>query len=95
MQQVAEEDVPMTDEFFTTSAVSPAIPASKEKLNIIRKSFMLKKRGVKQSQRMDPKVFEQSLVDRAMGLLLDYQKSYQFAIIRCTAKPLYKKAAEL
>lgn len=44
---------------------------------------------------MDPKNFDFKLVDRALSLLGEYQKLYQFAIVKCHARPFMKKAAEI
>lgn len=44
---------------------------------------------------MDPKHFDFKLVDRALNLLSEFQKLYQFVIVRCTARPFMKKAAEI
>ena len=44
---------------------------------------------------MDTKVFDQKLVDRALTLLLDYQQTYQFAIVKCQARPSMKKSADI
>jgi hypothetical protein len=44
---------------------------------------------------IDSRAFDQKLVDRALHLLLEYQKDYSFAIVRCTARPFMKRAADL
>lgn len=31
----------------------------------------------------DAKAFDQKLVDRALALLVEYQKMYQFAVVKC------------
>lgn len=41
------------------------------------------------------KVFDQKLVERALALLVEYQKSYNFAMIKCQARPFMRKAADL
>lgn len=43
----------------------------------------------------DAKAFEQKLVDRALHLLLDFQNTHQFAIVKCTARPFMKRSADL
>lgn len=44
---------------------------------------MMMKRGQKTGQKLDSKAFDTKLIDRALTLLLEYQKTYQFAIIKC------------
>lgn len=45
--------------------------------------------------RFDVKAFDQKLVERALSLLVDFQKSYNFAMIKCQARPFMRKAADL
>lgn len=56
---------------------------------------MMKKKGLKASSKYDAKVFDTKLVDRALTLLLEYQKIHQFAIVKCQARPLLKRSSEL
>lgn len=46
-------------------------------------------------QRLDFGYFDSKLIERAIGLLSDYKKIYQFAVINCMAKPNLKKTADL
>lgn len=47
------------------------------------------------SSRTDAKVFDQNLVDLALGVINELQKIYQFAIVKTQARPFMRRAAEL
>ena len=47
------------------------------------------------ASRLDAKSFDQKLVDRAFGAIFELQKIYQFAIVKCQARPFMRKAADL
>ena len=53
------------------------------------------KRGGKIGSRMDYNHFDSKLIERAITLLQDYKKIYQFSVINCMAKPNLKKTADL
>lgn len=55
----------------------------------------MKKAGPKGGSKLDAKYFDQKLIERALSLLIDYQKSYNIAIIKCMARPHMKKSADL
>ena len=84
------------DDFFGGGGENKAKPESDPSTSNqnMRKSMILPQRKIR-SQNMDTKVFDQKLVDRALTLLLDYQQIYQFAIVKCQARPLMKKSADI
>ena len=45
--------------------------------------------------RLDAKTFEQKLLDRAFWQISELQKIYQFAVVKCQARPFMRKAADL
>jgi len=45
--------------------------------------------------KIDFNYFDSKLIERAIGLLSDYKKIYQFAVINCMAKPNLRKTADL
>lgn len=42
----------------------------------------MKKKGLKASSKLDSKMFDTKLVDRGLALLLEYQKTHLFAMIK-------------
>lgn len=56
---------------------------------------MMKKAGPKGGAKLDAKYFDQKLIERALTLLIDYQKTYNLAIIKCMARPHMKRSADL
>lgn len=50
--------------------------------NNIRHSFNIK-RGAKTGSKVDYNYFDNKLIDRAITLLNEYQKIYQFAFVQC------------
>jgi hypothetical protein len=77
------DEVPTMDDFFGGGGEGKkeTDPNSTTNQNT-RKSMILPQRKIR-SQNMDTKVFDQKLVDRALTLLLDYQQTYQFSIVKC------------
>ena len=45
--------------------------------------------------KVDFNYFDSRLIERAIGLLGDFKKIYQFAVVNCMAKPNLKKTADL
>lgn len=45
--------------------------------------------------RFDVKVFDQKLVERSLSLLVDFQKLFNFAMVKCQARPFMRRAADL
>ncbi len=45
--------------------------------------------------KIDFNYFDSRLIERAIGLLGDYKKIYQYAVVNCMAKPNLKKTADL
>ena len=71
----------------------------REKSDVGLKQPFYTKRVAKTSNtgasRLDAKSFDQKLVDRAFGAIFELQKIYQFAIVKCQARPFMRKAADL
>ena len=45
--------------------------------------------------KVDFNYFDSRLIERAIGLLSDFKKIYQFAVVNCKAKANLKKTADL
>jgi hypothetical protein len=45
--------------------------------------------------KIDFNYFDSRLIERAIGLLGDFKKIYQYAVVNCMAKPNLKKTADL
>lgn len=90
VEALAELDIPGMDNFLTADSRKETTAAPKQQ-------FFIKQRGQKTSMagKYDAKAFDQKLIDRALHLVLDYQKLYQFAVIKCQARPFMRKAADL
>ena len=89
-------DIPTSEDFFggDSSRSSLQQPAASNQQQNIRQSFNLK-RGGKIGSRLDFNYFDSKLIERAIALLQDYKKIYQFAVINCIAKPNLRKTADL
>jgi hypothetical protein len=70
--------VPDGDDFFGN------VPASNMNEEQPQKKFFVHKKIHKSGPtRTDVKAFDMKVVERALSLLVDYQKSYNFAMIKC------------
>eukprot|EP00347_Sterkiella_histriomuscorum_P009559 403340741 len=94
-------DIPTGDDFLGVSGQSAAIQSGKtsnvsgsSNCNTIRHSFNLK-RGAKSGSKLDYNQFDNKLIDRAIILLNEYQKIYQFAFVSCLAKPNLRKTSDM
>ena len=94
VEAMAEQEIPGGDDFFEISTAAP-----REKSDAGMKQPFFTKRVAKTSNtgasRLDAKSFDQKLVDRAFGAIFELQKIYQFAIVKCQARPFMRKAADL
>ena len=94
VEAMAEQEIPGGDDFFDAK---PAPPREKSDQGL--KQPFYTKRVAKTSNtgasRLDAKSFDQKLVDRAFGAIFELQKIYQFAIVKCQARPFMRKAADL
>mmetsp|Transcript_31378 Transcript_31378/g.47989 ORF Transcript_31378/g.47989 Transcript_31378/m.47989 type:complete len:121 (+) Transcript_31378:228-590(+) len=91
------ESIPSIDDFFgdgPAKVKEAAEPQAASKTDQQKKSLLMPNR-MKRTSALDPKAFDQKLVDRALSLLLDYQNIYQFSIVKCQARPFMKRSADL
>ncbi len=103
---MANSDIPTGDDFLgvgvkneepsnaLSGKSSSVFQVSNNSTTSIRHSFNLK-RGAKSGSRLDYNYFDSKLIDRAMNLLSEYKKIYQFAVLNCLARPNLKKTSEL
>ena len=96
VEAMAEQEIPGGNDFFDMS--KPVAPRNNSDAGMQKQPFYTK-RVAKSSNtgasRLDAKSFDQKLVDRAFGAIFELQKIYQFAIVKCQARPFMRKAADL
>ena len=95
VEAMAEQEIPGGDDFFD---ISTAAPKEKKSDAGMKQPFFTKRVGKSSNtgaSRLDAKSFDQKLVDRAFGAIFELQKIYQFAIVKCQARPFMRKAADL
>lgn len=80
MSAMAEQIIPDGDDFFGDNPVQ----AQNDNAGQPQKKFFVHKKIHKSGPtRIDVKAFDQKIVERALSLLVDYQKIYNFAMIKC------------
>lgn len=99
---MANTDIPTGDDFLGVGGVPGVNIQSAKHSNVsgansasnIRQSFNIK-RGAKSGSKIDYNYFDSKLIDRAITLLHEYKKIYQFAVVNCLARPNLKRTADL
>lgn len=91
MEEMAKQIVPTGDDFFDSDTRQPV----KSSATDTSKQFYIHRKAKVGTQKFDPKSFDSKLVERSLELIEEYRKTYQFAIVKCQAKPFLRKAAEL
>lgn len=99
VEAMAALDVPTEEDFFGGSSAqeSTAKRQSNENQPIAQKSqfFVQKLNRQTGASRTDAKIFDQKLVDRALGVISELQTTYNFAIVKTQARPFMRRAADL
>ena len=61
----------------------------------IRRSIILPIKNKRSGASIDPKAFDQKLIDRAVQLLMDFQDEHRFALVKCQARCFHKGSATI
>lgn len=81
IEEMAQLNIPTGDDFFDFKQTTNLNEGSERPFG--KQQFYIQRKGKAGAQKFDPKSFDTKLVERSLELINEYQKMYQFSIVKC------------